>query len=186
MRSSLPNTYDRADMLMSAGCSTFVSATLILVMPRVGIVMLEILLGLFLIGCALVARARLRRKTRAAGLADSLSKTNTRWFDRYDAMMIAAVIVVQSSIAQTLRHAGLSEGTVRMFPLVLLGVAILLKPRLLQLVELRKKRTKDTRDGSGEALVPGRATENATAEPWWEAHIHTGAGDRDLEKKGNN
>jgi hypothetical protein len=31
MRSSFPNTYDRADVLMSAGCSTFVSAALILV-----------------------------------------------------------------------------------------------------------------------------------------------------------
>lgn len=186
MRSSFPSTYDRADVLMSAGCSTFVSAALILVMPRVGVVMLEILLGLFLIGCALVARGRLRRKTRAERSADGLSKTKPRWFDRYDALMIVAVIVVQSSVAQAFRHAGLSEGTVRMFPLVLLGVAILLKPRLLQLVELRKKRTKDTPDGSGEALVPGRATENATAEPWWEAHIHTGAGDRDPEKKGNN
>src|ERR1035438_3296396 len=31
MRSLFPSTYDRADVLMSAGCSTFVSAALILV-----------------------------------------------------------------------------------------------------------------------------------------------------------
>jgi len=57
MRSLFPSTYDRADVLMSAGCSTFVSSALILVIPRVGIVLLEILLGLFFIGCALAARA---------------------------------------------------------------------------------------------------------------------------------
>jgi hypothetical protein len=148
--------------------------------------MLEILLGLFLIGCALVARARLRRKRRAEGSAGGLEKTNARWFDRCDAPMIVAVIVVQNVVAQALRHAGLSEGTVRMFPLVLLGIAILLKPRLLQLAEQRKKGRKGIHDGTGDALVPGPATEDATAEPFWQAHVHAGAGDRDLEKKGNN
>ena len=38
------------DVLMSAGCSTFVSAALILVIPRFGTLPLEILLGLFFIG----------------------------------------------------------------------------------------------------------------------------------------
>ena len=52
MRSLFPSTYDRADVLMSAGCSTFVSAALIPVIPRVGIVLLEVLLGLFFICCA--------------------------------------------------------------------------------------------------------------------------------------
>jgi hypothetical protein len=70
--------HDRADVLMSAGCSTFVSAALILARPRVGIVMLEILLGLFLIACTLVARAHLRRKARAEGSADGLGKTKAR------------------------------------------------------------------------------------------------------------
>ena len=61
MHSLIQKTYDRADVLMSAGCSTFVSAALILVIPRFGIAMLEILVGLFLMGCAFAARARLRR-----------------------------------------------------------------------------------------------------------------------------
>jgi len=55
-----PSSYDRADVLMSAGCSTFVSAALILVIPRIGVLLLEILFGLFFIGCALMARARVR------------------------------------------------------------------------------------------------------------------------------
>ncbi len=57
MRSLFPSSYDRADVLMSAGCSTFFSAALILVIPRFGILLLEILFGLFFIGCALMARS---------------------------------------------------------------------------------------------------------------------------------
>lgn len=80
MRLLFPNTYDRADLLMSAGCSTFVSAALILAMPRLGIVMLEILLGLFLIGCALAARTRLRRKARteAGGIREDSKETRRK------------------------------------------------------------------------------------------------------------
>jgi len=40
MRSLFPSTYD-GRCVMSAGCSTFVSAALILVIPRVGIVLLK-------------------------------------------------------------------------------------------------------------------------------------------------
>ena len=65
MRSLFPSTYDRADVLMSAGCSTFVSAALILVISRVGIVLLEVLLGLFFICCALATRARLRAQAHS-------------------------------------------------------------------------------------------------------------------------
>ena len=43
-----PFTYDRVDVLMSAGCSTLVSAAPILIVPRVGIVLLEMLVGLSL------------------------------------------------------------------------------------------------------------------------------------------
>jgi len=50
MRLLFPSSYDRADLLMSAGCCTFVSAALIVVIPRLGILLLELLLGLFFIG----------------------------------------------------------------------------------------------------------------------------------------
>ena len=65
MHSLIQKTYDRADVVMSAGCSTFVTAALILVIPRFGVVIVEILVGLFLIGCAFAARARLRLKDQA-------------------------------------------------------------------------------------------------------------------------
>ena len=105
MRSLFPSTYDRADVLMSAGCSTFVSAALILVIPRVGIVLLEILLGLFFIGCALAARARLRIQARSQVKEGPEGSTNAKakWFDRYDVLMILTVIVIYSSMSGLLR-----------------------------------------------------------------------------------
>jgi hypothetical protein len=150
MRSLFPSTYDRADVLMSAGCSTFVSAALILVIPRVGIVLLEILLGLFFIGCALAARARLRIQARSQVKEGPEGSTNAKakWFDRYDVLMILAVIVIYSSLSGLLRRAGLSEGTVGILPLILFAAGILLKPRAVQFIERRRKdRTADTHDG---------------------------------------
>ena len=150
MRSLFPSTYDRADVLMSAGCSTFVSAALILVIPRVGIVLLELLLGLFFIGCALAARARLRIQARSQVKEGPGSSTNAKakWFDRYDVLMILTVIVIYSSMSGLLRHAGLSEGTVGILPLILFAAGILLKPRAVQFIERRRKDRKDeTHDG---------------------------------------
>ena len=151
MRSLFPSTYDRADVLMSAGCSTFVSAALILVIPRVGIVLLEILLGLFFIGCALAARARQRIQARSElkeGPQDS-TKAKAKWFDRYDVLMILAVIVIYSSLSGLLRGSGLSEGTVGILPLILFAAGILLKPRAVQFIERRRKnRTADTYVGN--------------------------------------
>jgi hypothetical protein len=140
MRSLFPSTYDRADVLMSAGCSTFVSAALILVIPRVGIVLLEVLLGLFFICCALAARARLRAQSRSQMREGTEVPTSAKkWFDRYDAFMILTVMVVYACLAALLRHSGLSEGTMGILPLVLFAVGILLKPRAVQLIERRRK-----------------------------------------------
>jgi hypothetical protein len=142
MRSLFPSTYDRADVLMSAGCSTFVSAALILVIPRVGIVLLEILLGLFFICCALVARARLRAHARAQLKEgpDGVTNARAKWFDGYDVFMILTVIAIYASLSGLLRHTGLSEGTMGIFPLVLFALGILLKPRAVQLLESRRQR----------------------------------------------
>ncbi len=132
MRSLFPSTYDRADVLMSAGCSTFVSAALILVIPRVGIILLEILLGLFFIGCALAARARLRIQARSQVMEGPGSSTNAK----------------ANSVSRLLRGAGLSDGTVGILPLILFAAGILLKPRAVQFIERRRKdRTAKTHDG---------------------------------------
>ncbi len=171
---SFPSTYYRDDILMSAGCSTFVSAALILVMPRVGTVMLEVLLGLFLIGCALVARTRLRRKVQPEEAGTGSSKSGRRWLDRYDAVMIFVVIVVQSSLDRTLQHLGWSEGSRRILPLVLLGIAILLKPRLVQLAGRHKK--------GQQIIAAGPASESAAEEPWWKSQPRAGADQHNDEK----
>ena len=133
------STYDRADVLMSAGCSTFVSAALILVMPRVGVILLEMLLGMFLIGCALVARARVRRRALGKDGPKKSSDAKAKWFDRYDVLMILAVIVIQTAAAGLLRKAGWSEGTVSILPLIMFAAGILLKPRVVEFVGRRRK-----------------------------------------------
>jgi len=166
MRSLFPSSYDRADLMMSAGCSTFVSGALILVIPRFGTLLLEILLGLFFIGCALMARARLRRL--AVGMADTERPRNktSRWFDRYDALIIAAVIVVQGSAAGLLRKAGWSESTLDILPLTLFAAGILLKPRLLEFLERRRKAKKA---GSSRAEMASLTTDGAIQNPDIEA-----------------
>jgi hypothetical protein len=160
MRSFFPSSYDRADVLMSAGCSTFFSAALIVVIPRFGILLLEILLGLFFIGCAMVARTRLRR--RALGQDGSATPTNakTRWVDRYDVLMIVAVIVVQTCTAGLLRKVGLSEGTVGAIPLILFAGGILLKPRVMKFLEVRKKVQQAPRIYTDPPMHPRGAVEN--------------------------
>ena len=141
MPSLIPSTYDRADILMSAGCSTFVSAALVLVIPRVGIILLEILFGLFFIGCAVAARSRLRGKPDAdTSEGRGGGQRKTKWIDRYDLSLIAAVIVIYSCVSGLLRRAGLSVGTVGILPLILVAVGILWKPRLLQFVGTRFKK----------------------------------------------
>lgn len=139
MRTTFPRSYDRADVLMSAGCSTFVTAALIIVLPRVGTVLLEILLGMFLIGCALVARARIKRKAQLSGLTGPASRSRQRWFDRYDVLALLAVVAIQGVLDGLLRRLGWSEGTRRIFPLVLLAIAILLKPRLMESAQRRRQ-----------------------------------------------
>ena len=141
MRSFFPSSYDRADVLMSAGCSTFFNAALILVIPRFGILLLEILLGLFFIGCALVARTRLRRRAQGRNNSATPKNVRARWFDRYDVLMIVAVILVQTCTAGLLRKAGLSEGTVDTLPLILFAMGILLKPRAMEFLEGRRRKT---------------------------------------------
>ena len=139
MRSLFPSSYDRADVLMSAGCSTFVSAALILVIPRFGVLLLEILFGLFFIGCALMARARVRRRVLGKEGPKKSSEAKAKWFDSYDVLMILAVVMVQTAAGGLLRKAGWSEGTVSILPLMMFATGILLKPHVVELVERRRK-----------------------------------------------
>jgi hypothetical protein len=151
MHSLIHKTFDRADVLMSAGCSTFVSAALILVIPRFGIAVVEILIGLLLMGCAFAARARLRGGAHEPAVSASRG-AGAKWFDRYDLAMILTLIVVQAVVAGSLRRLEWSGGTVRMFPLILLGAGILLKPRLLRSIERRTPRKEEVGLGTPTAV----------------------------------
>ncbi|MDQ2944565.1 MAG: hypothetical protein M3Y27_01240 [Acidobacteriota bacterium] len=134
--------YDRADVLMSAGVSTFVCASLVLITPRLGIVFIEILMGLFLIGCAFVSRRRLSRTCCDIETDSGPGEKNnlrTRFCDRYDLSIVLAVALFQITLAGSLQKAGWSEGSVRILPLVLFGIGILLKPRLLEWVRKWKR-----------------------------------------------
>lgn len=133
--------YDRADVLMSAGVSTFVCAALVLITPRLGVVFIEILMGLFLIGCAFVSRRRLSRTTadlQKSSVKSEAGNLRTRFFDRYDLFIVLAVALFQITLAESLQKAGWSEGSVRILPLVFFGIGILLKPRILEWIRKRK------------------------------------------------
>jgi hypothetical protein len=134
--------YDRADVLMSAGVSTFVCASLVLITPRLGIVFIEILMGLFLIGCAFVSRRRLSRATadlEKSSVKSEAGNLGTRFFDRCDLFIVLAVALFQITLAGSLQKAGWTEGSVRILPLVLFGIGILLKPRLLEWIRKWKR-----------------------------------------------
>lgn len=179
MRSLFPSSYDRADVLMSAGCSTFVSASLILVVPRFGILLLEILFGLFFIGCAVVARRRLRRRALGKDGPEKSKDRKTRWFDKYDVFMIVAVIAVQTCTAGLLRKAGLSEGTVDTLPLILFAGGILLKPRAMGFLEGRKKTRQAARICTDPPIQSVGALENSEA--LRQTVLNSAAKDGDLE-----
>jgi hypothetical protein len=119
----------RADLLLSIGCTTFVSSALILVIPRPGTIGLEILVSLLLTGWALVARARLKRGFRMPANAGEERKL----LDRYDALLFIGVIAVRFALAAGLRRAGWSEGSISILPLILFAIGILLKRRLVAL-----------------------------------------------------
>jgi len=149
MRSLFPRTYDSIDVLMSAGCSTLVSAAAILIVPRVGILLLEILAGLFFIGCAVVGRFRLRRRRTSEESPEQAtqSRPRIRSFDRHDVLLIATAILMYMVLPALLRKTGLSPGTTHILPLMLLGLGILFKSRKQQfgaLFNTRKDARKET------------------------------------------
>jgi hypothetical protein len=163
MRSLFPSSYDRADVMMSAGCSTFISGALTLVIPRFGTLLLEILLGVFFIGCALIARARPRGAAADSEDTERPRNKTQRWFGRYDVLMLAAVIAVQGCAAGLLRKAGWAESTLDILPLTLFAAGILLKPRMLEFIERRQKAKQAGRSRAEMAsLAPDSGIQNQT------------------------
>jgi hypothetical protein len=157
MRSVFPLTYDRVDVLMSAGCSTLVSAAATLIVPRVGIILLEMLVGILLIGCAVFARFRLRRRRHAKESLEQTtgSRQRVRSFDRYDLVLIAMAILTYVGLPMLPARTGLYPKTIHLLPLLLLGLGILFKPRMRQFVTLI-----NTRKDSGKETVKHASERN--------------------------
>jgi hypothetical protein len=115
----------------------FLCSVLVLISPRLGILAIEILVGLILMGCAFVSRRRINRAcAQLAGKncveADAGGRSPS--FDRYDLLVMLTIIILQSGIAGALRRAGWSESSIYLLPLVLLVIGFLLKTRLLNLL----------------------------------------------------
>lgn len=144
MQSMFPSfnkeSFERADLLMAAGFCTLSCGLLVLIAPRVGIVLLEILAGLVLVMRAAVVRRRARKARQLhLELRGVKARLWIRFLDRYDVLLIIVVTFVQGGISGLLRSHGLSEGLVRILPLVMLGTGLLAKPRILQWIANRGK-----------------------------------------------
>ena len=142
--------FDRPDTLMRVGLSTLASTVLIVLAPQVGTILLEILVGFLLVIRAFVLRARLRRASQLcldfrgkSGLAAGLRGSRIRFLDRYELLLIIAVILSYGSVSGFLRAWRLPEGLVRILPLVTFGIGLVAKPRILRWLASRRTAVAD-------------------------------------------
>ena len=148
--------FDRPDVLMTVGLSTLASTFLIVLAPRIGIILLEILAGFLLAIRGFVLRARLRRASQlclefqgSRKLAAGLTANRIRLLDRYELLLVIAVLLTYGAIAGFLRAHGVPEGLVRIVPLVSFAIGLFAKPRILRRIANRRAAGAD---GSGQAV----------------------------------
>jgi hypothetical protein len=137
--------FDRPDTLMRVGLSSLASTFLIVLAPQVGTILLEMFIGFLLVVRAFVLRARLRRASQLcldfrgrSGLAAGLRGSRIRLLDRYELLLIIAVILSYGSVSGSLRAWRLPEGLVRIVPLVTFGIGLFAKPRILRWLACRR------------------------------------------------
>ncbi|HYM06071.1 MAG TPA: hypothetical protein VEU11_05880 [Terriglobales bacterium] len=148
-------SFGRADKLMAAGVSALTCAFLVLLVPSVGILFLEILVGLSFVAWALVVRRRLRKMVtlglnvleRGAVQTADNTESRVRVLDRYGLTLIASVIVIYGGISGFLRSRGFSEGVVRIVPLVFFALGLLAKPLVMRWLETRRGRSRPALSG---------------------------------------
>jgi hypothetical protein len=134
--------FDRPDTLMRVGLSMLVSTFLIVLAPQIGTILLEVFVGLLLVIRAFVLRARFRRASQLCleiRGRSALRACRIRVLDRYELLLIIAVILTYGSISGFLRARGLPDGLVRILPLVMFGIGLFAKPRILRLDRESKK-----------------------------------------------
>ena len=138
--------FDRPDTLMRVGLSSLASTFLIVLAPQVGTILLEIFVGLLLVIRAFVLRARWRRASQlclefrgGSGAGMGRLGSRIRFLNRYELLLIIVVILTYGSISGFLRARGLPDGLVRIIPLVMFGIGLLAKPRILGWIANRRK-----------------------------------------------
>jgi hypothetical protein len=118
--------FDRPEMLMAAAGGALASALLLLVLPSIGILLLEIVAGAVMVGRALLIR---RRERAAAQLCLPLPIIGNRLRlpDRYELVLIIAIMLSYSVVGALLRIVKTPEILVRIVPLLLFAAGLLAK-----------------------------------------------------------
>jgi hypothetical protein len=124
---------NRPDMLVAAAGGVLASALLLLLVPRIGTLFLEILVGLVMLGRALVARRRERAAAQLC-LASPMVNTRLRLPDRYELVLIIIVILGYGAIASVLRSVKTPEIFIRTVPLLLFAAGLLTKDQALRAI----------------------------------------------------
>jgi hypothetical protein len=111
---------------MAAAGGALASALLLLVLPSIGILLLEIVAGVVMVGRALL----LRRRERAAAqlcLALPIMGKRLRLPDRYELVLIIAIMLSYSAVGALLRTVKTPEILIRIVPLLLFSAGLLAK-----------------------------------------------------------
>lgn len=125
--------FSRPDMLVAAAGGALASALLLLLIPRIGMLFLEILAGLMMLGRAWVVR---RREHAAAQLCLNLPVTANRFRlpDRCELLLLIIVILGYGAIVSTLRSVKVPEILTRTVPLLLFAAGLLAKTRVVRAI----------------------------------------------------
>ena len=148
--------FDRPDTLMTVGISMLASTFLIVLAPRIGIILFEILAGFLLAIRGFVLRTRLRRASQLClefrggrKLATGMAASRIRFPDRYELLLVIAALLTYGAIAGFLRAHRIPEGLVRIVPLVSFAIGLFAKTRVLRSIAGRRAAGAD---GSGQAI----------------------------------
>ena len=122
--------FDRSDILMAAACGVLASASLLLIVPRTGTLLLEILAALVMFARASFVRIR-QRKAAQLCLVVPAAGSRIRLPDRYELVFIIVVILSYGAIAAMLRAVRTPEILVRVAPLLVFAAGLFAKNPVL-------------------------------------------------------
>jgi hypothetical protein len=120
-------------MLMAAASGALASALLLLVLPSIGTLFIEILAGLVMVGRALVLRRR-DQTTAQLSLASPIAGSRLRLPDRYELVLIIAVMLSYRAMGALLRAVRTPEILIRIVPLLLFAAGLLTKNHILHAI----------------------------------------------------